>query len=213
MHRLKVGTANWEETMKCFVTGNSPFARKVRVACIETGLYDEVEWQMITREQRAEIVPGINPLGKVPVAILDSELILLDSPVICGYVDSLSHDIKLIPVGDEDRWAARAREALGDGLCEAVIAVSQETQKSDDKRSQDVVDRQMGKVTTTLAVLDSQAGAFNDPPLLGEIAVACALGYMEFRDVVPSWRETYPNLGSWYTAILERPSFVRTAPK
>ena len=56
--------------MKCYATSNSPYARKVRIAALETGVYDQVDWQMITREERAEIVPDINPLGKVPVAVL-----------------------------------------------------------------------------------------------------------------------------------------------
>jgi glutathione S-transferase len=199
--------------MKCYVTDSSPFARKIRAACIETGLYDEVEWQMITREQRTEIIPGINPLGKVPVAILDSGLMLMDSPVICAYVDSLNTGSKLIPEAGEQRWAVLALEALGDGLGEAVVATFLEGQRPGEKRSQGAVDRQMGKVTTALANLDTRAGDFNDPPLLGEIAVACSLGFMEFRDVVPGWRATCPNLAGWYTKILERPSFLRTTPK
>lgn len=198
--------------MKCYVTGNSPYARKVRIATIELDLYDEVEWQMITREQRAEIIPAINPLGKVPVAILDSGLVLMDSPVICGYVDSLNSGRKLIPQVGEERWAVRGLEALGDGLGEAVIAASQEDQRPGEKRSQGVVDRQTGKAKSALAALDAAAGDFNDPPLLGEIAVACAIGYMEFRDVVPGWRDTYPALGSWYAGILKRRSFIQTAP-
>ena len=66
---------------------------------------------------------------------------------------------------------------------------------------------------SALSVLDDAASDFNDPPLLGEIAVACALGYMEFRKIVPEWRETFANLESWYICILERQSFTRTAPK
>jgi glutathione S-transferase len=198
--------------MKCYVTGNSPYARKVRVATIETGLWDEVEWQMITREQRAEMIPGINPLGKVPVAILDAGDVLYDSPVICAYVDSLNLGAKLIPETGKKRWAVLTLEALGDGLGEAVIVASQEDQRPGEKRSQGIVDRQAGKARSALATLDAKAGDFNDPPLMGEISVACALGYMEFRDVVPGWRETYPNLGDWYTAILKRRSFVLTTP-
>ena len=198
--------------MKCYVTGNSPCARKVRVATIETGLGDEVEWQMITREQRADMIPGINPLGKVPVAILDSGDVLYDSPVICAYVDSLNAGRKLIPESGSARWLVLTLEALGDGLGEAVIATSQEDQRPGEKRSQGVVDRQKGKVTSALTVLDAAAADFNDPPLMGEIAVACSLGYMEFRDVVPGWREIYPNLGDWYTAILNRRSFIQTTP-
>jgi len=198
--------------MKCYVTGNSPYARKVRVATLETGLYDEVEWQMLTREERAEIIPGINPLGKVPVAVLDSGEVLYDSPVICAYVDSLNDGPKLIPEAGPARWQVLTLEALGDGLGEAVIATSQEDQRPGEKRSQGVVDRQKGKVTSALTVLNAKAGHFRDLPSMGEIAVACALGYMEYREVVPGWSDTYANLGSWYTGILKRRSFIQSAP-
>ena len=198
--------------MKCYVTANSPFARKVRVAANETGLADEVEWQMLTREERAEIIPGINPLGKVPVAILEAGNILFDSVVICAYVDSLNNGRKLIPETGDQRWAVFTLEALGDGLGEAVIAASQEDQKPDGQRSQAIVDRQTGKATSALGALDKMSGDFNDPPMMGEIAVACALGYMELRNVAPGWRDTYPALSGWYTEILKRQSFIRTAP-
>jgi glutathione S-transferase len=199
--------------MKCYVTANSPFARKVRVAAYETGLADEVEWQIITPAERAEIIPAINPLGKVPVAILEAGNILFDSPVICAYVDSLNNDHpKLIPEKVEQRWAVSTLEALGDGLGEAVVAASTEDSKPDDKRTQAIFDRQMGKITTALAALNKMAGDFNDPPMMGEIAVGCALGYMEFRNAVPGWRENYPVLSGWYTEILKRQSFIRTEP-
>jgi len=194
------------------MTGNSPYARKIRVAAIESGLGDEVEWVTLTREERAELVPAMNPLGKVPVAVLESGQVLLDSPVICAYVDSLNKGPKLIPESGDERWAVLTLEALGDGLGEAVIGVSQEAQKPEDKRTQGVVDRQAGKANSGLAALDKQAGDFNEPPLMGEISVACALGYMEYRDVVPGWRETYPALSGWYANILKRQSFILSTP-
>jgi glutathione S-transferase len=154
----------------------------------------------------------MNPLGKVPVAVLESGQVLLDSPVICAYVDSLNKGPKLIPESGDERWAVLTLEALGDGLGEAVIGVSQEAQKPEDKRTQGVVDRQAGKANSGLAALDKQAGDFNEPPLMGEISVACALGYMEYRDVVPGWRETYPALSGWYANILKRQSFILSTP-
>ena len=198
--------------MKCYVTSNSPYARKVKIVAFETGSYDEVEWLTITREERAEIIPGINPLGKVPVAVLDSGQVLCDSPVICAYVDSLANDGNLIPKSNPERWKVLTLEALGDGLGEAVIAASQENQRPDGKRSQGVVDRQTGKAKAALGSLNEAAKEFNDPPLMGEVAVACALGYMEFRDVIPGWRDTFEDLAAWYAGILTRQSFVRTAP-
>ena len=198
--------------MKCYVTNNSPYARKVRVVAFEAGLYDEVEWKTITREERGDI-KDFNPLGKVPVAVLDTGDIVCDSPVICAYVDSLSSSVVLIPKSDPKRWEALTLEALGDGLGDTVIVISQEKQRPSEKYSQEIVDRQTAKIKSTLSVLDSAATDFNAPPLLGEIAVACSMGYMEFRDIVPEWSETYVNLASWYGNILKRESFRRTAPK
>ncbi|MEE2996266.1 MAG: glutathione S-transferase, partial [Pseudomonadota bacterium] len=86
-------------------------------------------------------------------------------------------------------------------------------QRPSEKYSQEIVDRQTAKIRSTLSVLDSAAINFKDPPLLGEIAVACARGYMEFRDIVPEWSGTYINLAKWYDDILERASFRKTAPE
>jgi glutathione S-transferase len=198
--------------MKCYVTNNSPYARKVRVVAFETGLYDEVEWKTITREERGDI-NDFNPLGKVPVAAMGTGDIVCDSPVICAYLDSLSSTVDLIPKSEPERWQTLTLEALGDGLGDTVIVISQEKQRPSEKYSQDIVDRQTAKIKSTLSVLDNAAIDFKDPPLLGEIAVACAMGYMEFRDIVPEWSGTYVNLAKWYDDILERASFRKTAPE
>jgi glutathione S-transferase len=198
--------------MKGYATVSSPYARKIRVAAIETGQADLIDWQMLSREERASIVPGINPLGKVPAVVLDSGEALYDSPVICAYVDSLHDGAKLIPPTGPARWLCLRREALGDGLTDAVGNVAQEGLKPKDKQLQRVFDRQGAKVAAALAALEAEAGDFQTPPLLGEIAIACAIGYMEYRDVVPDWRATYPALAAWYGEINKRPSFSQTMP-
>jgi glutathione S-transferase len=174
--------------MKGFATVSSPFARKVRVAAVETGQPDLIEWHMLSREERPKIVPPVNPLGKVPVVVLETGDVLYDSPVICAYVDSLHDGLRLIPASGPERWRVLRREALGDGLAEAVVAVAQEAAKPKEAQSRRVLDRQGAKVTAALAALDAEAGDFRDPPSMGEIAVACALGYMDYRGVAAGWR-------------------------
>jgi glutathione S-transferase len=199
--------------MKGYATVSSPYARKVRVAVIETGQPDLIDWRMLSRAERPEVVPPVNPLGKVPVVVLDNGEALYDSPVICAYVDSLHGGNKLIPAEGPARWAVLRREALGDGLAEAVVAVAQESQKSPDLRSQRLIERQGAKVAAALAALEDEIEDFCDPPSMGEIAAACALGYMEYRGVAADWRERHGRLAGWYAKMLDRPSFAETMPE
>ncbi len=198
--------------IKGYASVSSPFARKVRIAAIETGQPDLIDWQWVGGDERAEILADINPLGKVPSVVLETGAPLFDSPVICAYVDSLHDGAKLIPAEGPERWAVLGLEALGDGLAEAVVAVAQEGAKPGDKQTQRVLDRQGGKVARALKTLDGQAGGFRDPPSMGEIAVACALGYMEYRGVAEGWRGDHPALTAWYDSICARPSFAETVP-
>jgi len=199
--------------MKGYATVSSPYARKVRMAAMETGQPDLIDWKMLSREERAEMLGAINPLGKVPVVVLDSGQALYDSPVICAYVDSLHDGAKLIPAEGPARWRVLRLEALGDGLAEAVVAVAQEGAKLKVMQSQRVIDRQGAKVAAALAALEAEAGAFSDPPSMGEIAAACALGYMDYRGVAADWRERHPALAAWYVRMGARPSFAQTLPE
>jgi glutathione S-transferase len=198
--------------MKGYATPSSPFARKIRMAQIETGQQGLIEWRMLTREERATLVPSINPLGKVPCVVLENGEALYDSPVICAWVDAQHGGHRLIPDSGHERWRVLTLEALGDGLGEAVVAVALEQGKAEGERSQAVIDRQAGKVKSGLAALDKAAPGFHDPLTVGEIAVACAIGYMEYRKVVPGWRESFPALGGWYNRLADRPSFAETLP-
>ncbi len=198
--------------MKGYATVASPYARKARIAAIETGQPDLIDWQMMTREERARDLPAINPLGKVPTVVLDDGALLIDSPVICAYIDAGHDGAKLIPDDGPERWRVLCLEALGDGLGEAVISIALERAKPEEAQAQRVFDRQGAKLAAALSALDGDAAGFRDPPSIGEIAVACALGYMEYRDVVPGWRDTHATLAAWYDAICARPSFQATLP-
>ncbi len=199
--------------MKGYATINSPFARRVRMAAMETGQPDLIDWRMLSREERPVVLPAINPLGKVPVVVLDNGEALYDSPVICAYVDALHDGPKLIPAAGPERWRVLRLEALGDGLAEAVVALAQEGAKAQEQQSPRVLERQGAKVSAALGVLEAEAGAFRDPPSMGEIAAACALGYMDYRAVAAGWRDRHPALAAWYGRIGARPSFAQTLPE
>ena len=199
--------------MKGYATISSPFARKVRMAAMETGQADLIDWRMLSREERPVVLPAINPLGKVPVVVLDNGEALYDSPVICAYVDSLHDGAKLIPADGPERWRVLRLEALGDGLAEAVVAVAQEGAKPEEQQSPRVIERQGAKVSAALGALDAEAAGFRDPPSMGEIAGACALGYMDYRGVAADWRARHPALAQWYGEIGARPSFAQTLPE
>ena len=199
-------------SVKGYATINSPFARKARIAAIETGQPGLIDWQMMSREERAEQIPAINPLGKVPVVVLESGAALYDSPVICAWIDSTNSGPKLIPESGAEKWAALQLEALGDGMGEVIVPLSQEMNKAEEARSAAVLTRLTGKLTSALAALDRQAVDFRDPPGIGEIAVVAAMGYVEFTKVNPDWRSAYPALAAWYDEINKRPAFAETAP-
>ena len=159
------------------------------------------------------MLPAINPLGKVPVLVLDNGEALYDSPVICAYVDAQHGGPKLIPAAGPERWRVLRLEALGDGLAEAVVALAQEGAKAQEQQSPRVIERQGAKVSAALGVLEAEAGGFRDPPSMGEIAAACALGYMDYRAVAAGWRDRHPALAAWYAEIGARPSFAQTLPE
>jgi glutathione S-transferase len=190
--------------------------RKVRVVMAEKKLDYQFELEDVWA--RNDIVQ-INPLGKVPVLIMEGGEAVFDSRVIVEYVDTLSPVGKLIPERGRERTEVRTWEALADGLIDAAILARLETHfagRKEGERSQAWIDRQLSRVHGSLAAM-SQGLA--DKPFcagihfsLADIATGCALNYLDFRFPQIEWRETYPNLTKLEAKLSQRPSFIDTAP-
>jgi glutathione S-transferase len=191
--------------------------RKVRIVMVEKKL----DYQFVTEDVWAAgtAIGASNPLGKVPCLVLEGGEAVFDSRVIVEYLDTLSPVGKMIPPPGRERAEVKTWEALADGLLDAAILARLESTwpgRTDGQRSQAWIDRQLGKVQACLKAISQGLG---DKPFcsgihlsLSDIAVGCALGYMEFRFPQIGWRTDHPNLARLHDKLTQRQSFIDTRP-
>jgi glutathione S-transferase len=193
----------------------SPYVRKVMIAAIETGQAGKLRLVPGNVWAADSYIGKVNPLGKVPALTTDGGETLFDSPVICEYLDSLHSGQKLLPAQGGARWRALRQQALADGILDAAILRRLESQRPQERQSQDWMDRQKRAVARALDALEAEAEAetLEGPLTLGGIAVGCALGYLDFRFAAERWRERHPKLAAWYEKTAKRKSFLDTVPK
>lgn len=197
--------------MKLRYAPASPFVRKVSVLALETGLADQIERESANVWAPDTDIGNDNPLGKVPALTTDDGLTLIDSSVICEYLDSLHNGQKMVPADGPARWKALRLQALGDGIAETGIRQVLEIRQGGDSPREGWVDRQKMIIKRLMATLEDEDlnGGFG----IGQISIACALGWLEFRNLQPEdWRSTYPKLAAWYADVAERPSLKETEP-
>ena len=200
--------------MKLIASLTSPYARKVRVALaekkIEYDLIEESPWAAATT------VPDYNPLGKVPVFVLDDGTTLFDSRVIVEYLDTVSPVSRLIPEPSRQRIVVRRWEALADGICDAAVALVLETKRAPRQQNKDWIERQRAKVDRGLKELATELSdkvwCNGEAYSLADIATGCALAYLDLRHAAIDWRGMYPNLVKLAVKLAKRPSFAETTP-
>ena len=203
--------------MKIIGSLTSPYVRKVRVVMIDKKLdyrfVEEDVWHADTAIAQA------NPLGKVPCLVMEGGEAVFDSRVIVEYLDALSPVGRLIPVSGRERAECKTWEALGDGLLDAAILARLEATwpgRAPSERSQAWIDRQMAKIDQSLVAMSTGLG---DKPYcsgnaysLSDIAVGCALAYLDFRFAQLDWRGRHPNLDKLLAKLSQRQSFIDTCP-
>ena len=206
-------------TMRLIGALASPYVRKARVVLAEKKL----DYQFVPEDVWAAdtTIGAANPLGKVPCLVMDGQDAVFDSRVIVDYLDTLSPVGKLIPPPGRERVEVKTWEALADGLLDAAILARLESTwagRTDAQRSQAWIDRQMRKVDEALVAMsrglrDKPWCAGGVHPTLADIAVGCALGYLDFRFPALDWRARHENLAQLLDArLMLRPSFADTVP-
>ncbi len=191
----------------------SPFGRKVRIAVSVLGLDDKVRIDSASTQDASDPIRQQNPLGKIPVLLLEDGTAFFDSPVILEYLDMLAGGGRIIPKDAKARFDALRLEALADGILDASILVVYEGRyRPAEKHEQKWLDLQAGKVSRSLAALEAAPPGLDAPPNVGQITLACALGYRDSR-FEPTWRKDHPRLAAWLEAFAARvPAFAATKP-
>lgn len=204
--------------MKLIGAITSPYVRKVRVVMAEKKL----DYQFVEEDVWASdtTIMHSNPLGKVPCLVMEGGEALFDSRVIVEYLDTLSPVGKLIPAVGRERAEVKTWEALADGVLDALVLARLEANWSGRKkgeRSQAWIDRQLEKTHASLKAMSQGLG---EKPFcagiylsLADIAVGCALGYLDFRFPEIDWRSQYPNLAKLKEKLSQRASFAETMPR
>ena len=196
--------------MKLAYSPNSPYVRKCLVLAIQRGIDKQMAlWTVGTTDPT---LLKVNPLSKVPTLVLDDGTALYDSPVICEYLDSVGDGPKMFPPVGPARWKALRQEALGDGILDATQPRRREIALPQDEGRQTYIALQQGKVKAALAVLEAEADSLGMLTNIGEITIACALGYMDFRYPNEPWRPGHPKLEAWYAKVSAMPAMTRTVP-
>jgi len=192
---------------------SSPFVRKVRIAAGVLGLDSEITIEAAETGNPGDTLRQQNPLGKIPALVLADGTVLFDSRVILEYLDHCAGGGRIIPKDPAARFAALRLQALADGLMDAAILMVYEARwRAPERHEQKWLDHQAGKVARALAALAANPPAFGETPDVGQIALACALGYRDFR-FAGTWRKDHPRLVDWLDAFAARvPAFAATKP-
>lgn len=189
----------------------SPFGRKVKLAANILGLIGKIRIETTDTNDPGDSIRQQNPLGKIPSLILEDGTAVFDSRVILEYLDAQAGGGKIIPRDGTARFDALRLQALADGMMDAsILQVYEKRFRAEDRRDAKWVEYQADKVTRAMNVLEAAPPPLSSPPDVGQITLACALGYLDLR-FEGKWREKYPKLVAWLDSFAAQvPSFETT---
>lgn len=196
--------------MKLYNTPTSPFGRKVLITAIEKGLDGKIE-VLPARTPEAELHKK-NPLDKLPVLVTDDGEVLIESSLICEYLDEIGGGPKLVPADPKSRRRIIQAQAVAQGVLDAVVLLRMEDRRKPEERSKEWIERQQKKIDRGMPALDALLAALPEGPTLAHITFACAVWFMDKHGIGGDWRKGAPKLAAWYETFKKRPSFAKTEP-
>lgn len=189
----------------------SPFGRKVKLALGILGLENDVTIEKADPTDPNDSLRKQNPIGKIPALIIEDGTVLYDSPVILEYLDHRAGGGKIVPQEPNARFAALTLQGLCDGILDACILLVYEGRwRPPEMAVQKWIDHQRGKVERAMRTLETAPPALAAMPNVGQITLACALGYGDLR-FEGKWRNDHPRLVKWLDEFAARvPAFEKT---
>jgi len=200
--------------MKLIGSLTSPYVRKARVVLAEKKI--DYDFELDSPWVAGNSVASANPLGKIPVLVLDDNTVLFDSRVIVEYLDNVAPNNKLMPGPNRERSEVKRWEALADGVCDAAALVFLERKRPEEQQSTEWITRQEEKLLRSLEFMAEELGenawCMGTHFSLADVAVGCALGYLLFRFPQIDWQDKHPNLARLYDKLMRRVAFLETIP-
>jgi glutathione S-transferase len=196
--------------VKVYNTPTSPFGRKVLITLIEKELDKKAE-VLAARTPEAEL-PKKNPLDKLPVLVTDEGEVIIESSLICEYLDEIGTGPKLLPTDHRQRRRIIQAQAVAQGVLDAVVLLRMEDRRKPEQRSLEWIERQRKKIDRGVPALEGLLQNIGAGPTLAHINFACCLWFMEKHGIGGDWRKAAPRLAAWYDEFKKRPSFAATEP-
>lgn len=201
--------------MKLLGSPGSPFVRKVRIAAAEKSI--AIDYVIDRPNAAGSQVPKLNPLGKIPVLVLDNGEAVYDSAVIVEYLEGIKPEPRLVPVDFSGRIAVKRWEALGDGIAEATVTISHDHGPMSDATKREAwLQRQRGKVERGLAAIDAalrgREWLHGNTFSLADVCAGYPLFYLDRELPSYDWRRDFPGLANYAERLAARPSFRNTVP-
>lgn len=186
---------------KLLYSSASPYSAKVRMAALYAGIAIEVA-PTATDDEPASLL-AVNPLGKIPVLMLDDGGAVYDSAVITQYLNRISKNA-LFPRNPDKRTEAEMLEALADGICDCALScVYERRMRPEEKIHQPWIDKQWGKITRALDHLNANPPKLPKKITVGQIALRATLGYLALR-FPGKWEKGHARLVRWAARFDEK---------
>lgn len=203
--------------MKLAYSLASPFARKIRIAAMELGLFDKIEFivpiKAVPVTENEEYVRNVSPLRKIPALILDSGQVIVDSYVIAEYLDELAGGGKLIPASGPAKWQVKTDHSILQGMLDALLLCRYEKMlRPPEFLWAGWADDQFKRAWDGLARYEAHADVLTRPLDIVQISIICVLGYLDFRFPDCGWRKAFPKLDAFHEKMMQRESVKTTLP-